>query len=127
MVTMRVRSLLPLFAVSLAVVACSGIPLTLSSVPPTGLPPAGAGRVWLVYALTGESQEEVLRMRDAYRSGKPSGGVNVSAGIEQDGLAVMNPALAATAWQSWLRTSRKEGFFELWSGTAGDLLKSAQR
>jgi hypothetical protein len=103
------------------------LPLILSSVATSGLPEPGAGRTWLVYTLTPESQQEVLRMRESYRSAKLARSVTISAGIEQEGLAVKNAALATTDWESWLRTSRVDGYFKLWSGQVGDLVKHAQR
>jgi hypothetical protein len=38
-----------------------------------------------------------------------------------------SPALAHTRCESWLQTSAREGFYELWSGTIADLLKAAPR
>lgn len=101
--------------------------LALSSDSPQTVPPAGAGRIWLVYSFTQESQHELLRLRQAFRDAKLPAGSSVSIGIEQEGLAAKNPNLASTEWRSWIRTSRKEGFFELWVGTTGDLLKHADK
>ena len=103
------------------------LPLHLSSDPPHTLPPPGAGRIWLVYSLTRASQQEVLRLREALRGAKLSAGATVSVGLEQEGLAAQNPTLASTEWSSWIRTSRDEGFFELWSGKTGDLLNHADK
>jgi hypothetical protein len=50
----------------------------------------------------------------------------VSVGISQEGVAPTDPALANTRWESWLQTSRREGFFELWSGTVAALLEQAE-
>jgi hypothetical protein len=49
----------------------------------------------------------------------------LGVGIAQDGIAVRNPQLADTRWESWLRTSPLDGFVELWSGTVTDLLSLA--
>jgi hypothetical protein len=105
------------------------LPLVLSLNPEPGLPPAGAGRLWLTYTLPKESQQQVLRVREAYQKANSSsskGGITIGVGIEQEGLAVRNPALAQTDWESWLRTARERGFFELWSGTVGDLISHAR-
>jgi hypothetical protein len=106
------------------------LPLILSVTPDPSLPPAGAGRLWLMYTLPKEAQQQVLRVREAYRkaiSPDKKGGITVGVGIEQEGLAVKNPALAQTEWSSWLRTARERGFFELWSGSVGDLISQAKR
>lgn len=105
------------------------IPMALSLTQIPDLPPAGSGRLWLTYTLPPDSQQQVLRVREIYRqttSTKRKEGISISVGIEQDGLAVTNPALAHTHWESWLRTDRSRGFFELWSGTVGDLVKMAK-
>jgi hypothetical protein len=47
-------------------------------------------------------------------------------GIFQEGVAAKDPALVNTRWDSWLQTSRREGFFELWSGSIAELLKRAK-
>ena len=40
-------------------------------------------------------------------------------------VAPTDPALANTRWESWLQISRREGYFELWSGTVAALLEQA--
>jgi len=105
------------------------LPLLLSLTSAPGLPPAGAGRLWLMYTLPTESQQQVLRVRETYRTSISSGrkgGITIGVGIAQEGLAVSNPALAQTDWESWLRTARERGFFELWSGTVGDLIRQGR-
>lgn len=96
-----------------------------------GLPPPDAGRRWLLYSLTPESQMELLRVRETFKqiqaSGSKSRSGTLSVGIEQDGVAARDPVLTRTEWSTWLQTSRREGFFELWSGTVADLLKQASR
>lgn len=96
-----------------------------------GLTPPVAGRRWLIYSLTQESQTELLRIREAFKqiqaSGSKNRGGTISVGIAQDGVAARDPALAHTEWSTWLQTSRQEGFFELWSGTVADVLKQANR
>ena len=92
-----------------------------------GRAPAAADRRWLIYAFPPESQAELLRIQDYFKHlqtrehGK--GGARVSVGIHQEGLAARDPALVDTHWESWLQTSRREGYYELWSGPLGELLK----
>lgn len=105
------------------------LPLVLSLTPEPELPVAGAGRLWLIYTLPKESQQQLLQVRETYRkaiAADKKGGVAIGVGIEQEGLAARNPAFARTHWQSWLRTARERGFFELWSGTVGDLIDRAK-
>jgi hypothetical protein len=96
-----------------------------------GLAPAPARRRWLIYSFTPESQAELTRIQNyfkrlqAQQQGK--GGGSVAVGIAQEGVAARDPALANTRWESWLQTSVREGFYELWSGTVAELLKQAQR
>ena len=96
-----------------------------------GLAPAPAQRRWLIYSFTPESQAELTRIQNyfkrlqAQQQGKGDG--SVAVGIAQEGVAAKDPALANTRWESWLQTSAREGFYELWSGTIADLLKQAQR
>lgn len=96
---------------------------------PNGLRPAALGRQWLLYDFTPESQQALLKLqrdfkqRQAQRTEKSGG--TLSIGIAQENVAAANPALAHTRWESWLQTSAREGFYELWSGTLGELLKRA--
>lgn len=95
-----------------------------------GLAAPGAGRRWLVYSLAPESQAELSRLQALFKrlraqTAERQGG-SVAIGIAQDGMAVRDPALAGTRWESWLQTSRRDGFFELWSGSIADLLKNAK-
>lgn len=96
-----------------------------------GLTPAPVQRRWLLYSFPPESQAELTRLQayfkrlQAQQQGK--GGGSVSVGIAQEGVAAKDPALATTRWESWLQTSAREGFYELWSGTIADLLTAAQR
>ena len=87
------------------------------------------GRRWLIYSFPPESQAELARIQTYFRElqsrrDEIKGG-SVSVGIAQEGVAAQNPALANTRWESWLQTSHKDGFFELWSGTVAALLKQA--
>ena len=96
-----------------------------------GLQPPPAGRRWLIYSLPPESQTELRRLQGRFRqlqspSGDTKRGASVSIGIAQDGMAAGASALAGTRWETWLRTSTLEGFYEVWSGTTGDLLKQGE-
>jgi len=93
-----------------------------------GLPNPPAGRKWLIYRLTSASQTELSRLQAYFiglKAQHQSGTLGV--GIAQDGIAVRDPQLADTRWESWLRTSPLDGYFELWSGTVADLLRLADK
>ena len=104
--------------------------LAVMSVNGLGLATPPADRRWLIYSLAPESQAELLRVQSHFKrvqaqaGGKRTG--TLSVGIAQDGLALRDPALARTRWESWLQTTRQEGFFELWSGTVADVLAQAK-
>jgi len=94
-----------------------------------GLAAPTADRRWFIYSFPPESRAELARIQrhfkgiQAERRGKSGG--SVSVGIRQDGVAPTDPALADTRWESWLQISRREGYFELWSGTVAALLEQA--
>jgi len=92
------------------------------------LPKPTGSRRWLVYSLAPESQVELRRIQNNFKrlQAQHPSGVIVSVGITQDGVAAKVPALASTRWESWLQTSRQEGFFELWSGSIAELQKRAK-
>ena len=101
-----------------------------------GLQAAPPGRRWLIYSFTPESQAELVRIQTAVKrlqqdkqagSGPGKGGGKTYIGIAQEGIAARDPAFANTRWESWLQTRQSEGFYELWSGTVGALLKQAGR
>ena len=101
-----------------------------------GLKAAPLGRRWLIYSFTPESQAELVRIQTAVKrlqqdkqagSGPGKGGGRTYIGIAQEGIAARDPAFANTRWESWLQTRQSEGFYELWSGTVGALLKQAGR
>jgi hypothetical protein len=97
---------------------------------PLGLASPPAGRRWLIYSLPPESQAELARIQGIFQRLKAQaegkGGGSVRIGIAQEGMAARDSALRDTRWETWLQMSRKDGFFELWSGTVGDLLKLAE-
>lgn len=101
-----------------------------------GLQAAPPGRRWLIYSFTPESQAELVRVQTTAKrlqqdkqtgSGPGKGGGKTYIGIAQEGIAARDPAFANTRWESWLQTRQSEGFYELWSGTVGSLLKQAGR
>lgn len=90
-----------------------------------GLPAPPEHRRWLIYSLAPESQAELSRIQNDFkrmRERKGKSGGSLSLGIRQTGIATRDPTLADSRWESWLQTSAEEGFFELWSGTVGDIL-----
>ena len=82
------------------------LPLQLSvvAVPTLGLEAPPAGRGWLIYSLPAPTQTELLRVQNtiqqaqALPNGKGAGSLGV--GVEQDSLAVTEPALANTRWDT---------------------------
>jgi Prokaryotic membrane lipoprotein lipid attachment site len=102
----------------------------MNSAQTLGLQTAAANRRWLIYSFPPESQAELSRIqtffKDLQARSEGKGGGSLAVGISQTGVAARDPALAKTKWESWLQTSRKEGFFELWSGTVEELLKQAK-
>lgn len=104
--------------------------LAVTSTSAPGLAVPGAGRRWFIYSFPPETQAELARIQRHFkdvqieRRGKSGG--SVSVGIGQDSVAPTDPALANTRWESWLQTSRREGYFELWSGTVAALLEQGE-
>jgi hypothetical protein len=102
-----------------------------ASTSPAGLSPAPKDRKWLTYSLTPESQVELIalqaRIKKLMAEKSSNGGGSLAAGIHQDGLAPNDSRLVNTRWDSWLQTDGKTGFFQLWSGTVGDLKAAAKK
>jgi hypothetical protein len=97
-----------------------------------GLQAAPNGRRWLLYNFAPASQLELTQLQSSIKklmndrktgSGPGQGGGKVTAGIAQDSMLGRDAAYANTRWESWLQTRKAEGFFELWSGTVGGLIK----
>lgn len=91
-----------------------------------GLDAPPPGRRWLVHSLPPATQAELQRIQATIRQLKAkggSGGGSLAVGVEQDALAVSDPALAHTRWETWLQTSKRDGFYEVWSGTPAQLQK----
>lgn len=103
---------------------------TVTSAKTLGLAAPSGDRRWLIYQLPGQSQAELLSIQNSFKriqaQARGKGGGSISVGIAQEGVAARNPLLANTRWESWIQTSRQEGFYELWSGTVAELLKQAK-
>lgn len=94
-----------------------------------GLDPAPKGRQWLVYSLPPETQAELSRIQTTVRRAQAQPGYQkggqLSLAIEQTELALTDPTLTHTRWETWLQAKRSEGFFEVWSGTPAQILQQA--
>jgi hypothetical protein len=108
--------------------------LALSNGPSLGLERPASGRRWLVYSFPAASQAELAAIQATFKRIKAEndangrkGGGSITVGIAQENVAMADPALDNTRWESWLQTSAKEGFFELWSGTVADIKAQAKR
>jgi hypothetical protein len=108
--------------------------LAVSSGTALGLDRATAGRRWLVYSFPSASQAELAAIQTTFKRIKADndakgnkGGGSLTVGIAQDNVATADAALDNTRWESWLQTSAKDGFFELWSGTVKDIKVQAKK
>ncbi len=105
--------------------------LAVASMSTLGLDAPPAGRRWLIYSLPAPTQIELLHIQGAIRKAKAmaqgKGAGTLSMGVEQDSLAVTDPVLANTRWETWLQTRTRDGFFEVWSGTPAQLRKAAAK
>jgi hypothetical protein len=105
------------------------LPLKVSaaSVSTLGLDAPPVGRRWLIFSLPASTQGELQRiqgvMRQAKTNSKNKGGGSLSVGVAQDSMAVTDPALTNTRWETWLQFKQRDGFFEVWSGTPAQLQK----
>ena len=54
-------------------------------------------------------------------------GGSLAMGVEQNDLAVADPALARTRWSTWMQVKQSEGFFEVWNGTPEEIMKAGKR
>ena len=106
------------------------IPMQLSVVNGAyiGLVAAPPGRRWLVYSFHAASQAELAAIQTTFKrvkaeneaKGKKVGG-SLTVGITDENVATPEPALNNTRWETWLQTTAKDGFYEVWSGTVGDV------
>lgn len=102
--------------------------LAVSSTAALGLDAPAKDRRWLIYSLPPATQAELKQIQDfmkTVRAGPQPKGGSLSVGVEQESLASKDPALANTRWETWLQTNRRDGFFEVWSGTPAQLQKMA--
>jgi hypothetical protein len=103
--------------------------LSVTSVSTLGLEPPPAGRRWLIYSLPAPTQAELRRVQNTIQQAKAlpngQGAGSLSVGVEQDSLAVTEPTLASTRWDTWLQTRKQDGFYEIWSGTPDQIRKMA--
>jgi hypothetical protein len=90
--------------------------LAVASQSTLGLAAPPAGRRWLIYSLPAPTQAELRRVQSVMRQAKAlpnnRGSGSLSVGVEQDSLAVTEPALADTRWDTWLQTKQREGFLK---------------
>lgn len=95
--------------------------MTTSAGATLGLEPPGPGRRWLIYSLPDSTQAELRRIQNTVHQAQAQPGYQrggtLSMGVEQHDLAVDNPALDQTRWDTWLQVNASEGFFEIWRGT----------
>mgnify|MGYP006190335013 FL=1 len=105
--------------------------LAVTSSATLGLKAPPAGRQWLLYSMPPATQVELRRVQHLVRQAQATKdqrrGGSLSVGVEQDSLAITDPALSRTRWDTWLRVRHSEGFFEVWSGTPEQLRKAAQK
>jgi hypothetical protein len=95
-----------------------------------GLDAPGPGRRWLVYSLPPATQAELRQVqamvkRAQAQPGYQRGGT-LALGVEQEDLAVTDPALARTKWSTWMQVKQSEGFFEVWNGTPEEIRRLAE-
>jgi len=87
----------------------------------------------MIYSMPAETQAELQRIQAAVRLAKANpkfkSGGTFEIGIEQASLAaaVTDPALADTRWNTWLQVNQRDGFFEVWSGTAAQIRAAAAK
>lgn len=96
-----------------------------------GLDAPGPGRRWLVYSLPPTTQAELRKVQAMVKQAQAQPGYQrggtLALGVEQKDLAVTDPALSRTRWDTWLQVRQSEGFFEVWSGTPEQLRQAAQQ
>ncbi|UJW79220.1 hypothetical protein [Hydrogenophaga sp. SL48] len=96
-----------------------------------GLDAPGPGRRWLVYSLPPATQAELRRIQATVRLAQAQPGYqhggSLAMGVEQNDLAVADPALARTKWSTWMQIQQSEGFFEVWNGTPEDIRRLAEK
>jgi hypothetical protein len=102
--------------------------VTVASATTLGLDAPALGRRWLIYSMPAATQTELQRIQATMRQAKANGiAGSLGMGVEQESLAlaITDPLLAETRWETWLQMKKAEGFFEVWSGTPAQLKKNA--
>lgn len=109
------------------------LPLAMSSTggATLGLDAPGPGRRWLVYSLPPATQAELQKVQAMVKLAQAQPGYqrggSLAMGVEQNDLAVADPALARTRWSTWMQVKQSEGFFEVWNGTPEEIMKAGKR
>ena len=109
------------------------LPLAMSSTggATLGLDAPGPGRRWLVYSLPPATQAELQKVQAMVKLAQAQPGYqrggSLAMGVEQNDLAMTDPALARTRWSTWMQVKQSEGFFEVWNGTPEEILKAGKR
>ena len=104
--------------------------VAVASASTLGLDAPALGRRWLVYSMPAVTQVELQAIQATMRQAKAKGtGGSLSLGVEQESLAlaITDPVLAETRWETWMQMKKAEGFFEVWSGTPAQLQKLANK
>lgn len=104
--------------------------VAVASAATLGLDAPPLGRRWLIYSMPATTQAELQRIQATMRQAKANAtGGSLSLGVEQQSLAVAvtDPALAETRWETWLQMKKADGFLEVWSGTPAQLKKAAEQ
>lgn len=105
--------------------------LTTATRATQGLDAPGPGRRWLVYSLPPAAQAELKNVQATVRQAQAQPGYqrggSLALGVEQNDLAITDPALARTKWSTWMQVRQSEGFFEVWTGTPEEIRKAAEQ
>jgi hypothetical protein len=105
--------------------------VSVASVATLGLDAPPPSRRWLIYSLPPATQAEMQRIQSmilrakAMPNGKGAGSLGM--GVAQESLAITDPALANTRWDTWLQTKQRDGFFEVWVGTPAQIQSLAAK
>jgi hypothetical protein len=104
--------------------------VAVASASTLGLDAPVLGRRWLIYSMPATTQAELQRIQTTIRQAKANGIAGaLGMGVEQESLAlaITDPVLAETRWETWLQMKKVDGFFEVWSGTPAQLQKLASK
>ncbi len=105
--------------------------VAVASVGTLGLAAPPAGRRWLIYSMPPDTQAEMRRIQSVVLRAQAlpnhQGSASLAMGVAQDSLAVTEPVLANTRWDTWLQTKQRDGFFEVWVGTPAQIQAMAAK